>query len=79
MNQNRRKVLKALGGAGALAAAQPYLSFPALAQARTLIRDHLAMPERRHDRRVRAARALRVERITPPAARGAQIELIVEE
>ena len=36
MNQNRRKILKALGsGAGALAA-QPYLSFPAIAQSRTL-------------------------------------------
>src|SRR5215216_205779 len=32
MKQNRRKILKALGGAGALAAAQPYLSFPAIAQ-----------------------------------------------
>src|SRR6266446_5796659 len=35
MNQNRRKILKALGGAGAIAA-QPYLSFPAIAQSRTL-------------------------------------------
>ena len=32
MNRNRRKILKAIGGAGAVAAAQPYLSFPALAQ-----------------------------------------------
>jgi len=32
MNQNRRKILKALGAGGAVAAAQPYLSFPALAQ-----------------------------------------------
>src|SRR6202171_5227680 len=36
MNQNRRKILKALGGAGAIAAAEPYLSFPAIAQSRTL-------------------------------------------
>ena len=34
MNQNRRKILKALGGAGAIAAAEPYLSFPAIAQSR---------------------------------------------
>ena len=34
MNSNRRKVVKALGGAVALAAAQPYLTFPAIAQAR---------------------------------------------
>src|SRR2546423_1652137 len=32
MNRNRRKILKALGGAGAFAATQPYLSFPAIAQ-----------------------------------------------
>ena len=32
MKHGRRKVLKALGGAGAILAAQPYLSFPAIAQ-----------------------------------------------
>jgi branched-chain amino acid transport system substrate-binding protein len=32
MNSKRRKLLQALGGAGAAIAAQPYLSFPALAQ-----------------------------------------------
>src|SRR5918912_784269 len=32
MNRNRRKILKAIGGAGAVAATQPYLSFPAIAQ-----------------------------------------------
>src|SRR5438132_14175124 len=32
MNRNRRKILKAIGGAGAVAAAQPLLSFPAIAQ-----------------------------------------------
>jgi branched-chain amino acid transport system substrate-binding protein len=32
MNSNRRKVLQAIGGAGAAIAAQPYLSFPAIAQ-----------------------------------------------
>ncbi len=32
MNNNRRKVLKALGAGGAAIAAQPYLSFPAIAQ-----------------------------------------------
>ncbi|MEO8345810.1 MAG: ABC transporter substrate-binding protein [Betaproteobacteria bacterium] len=32
MNSNRRKVVKAIAGAGAVVAAQPYLSFPALAQ-----------------------------------------------
>jgi branched-chain amino acid transport system substrate-binding protein len=32
MSRNRRKILKALGGASALAVAQPYLSFPAIAQ-----------------------------------------------
>src|SRR2546423_12015621 len=36
MSQGRRKVLKAIGAAGAVAPAQPYLSFPAIAQARTL-------------------------------------------
>src|SRR6202171_3404136 len=36
MNQNRRKIVKALGGAGVIAAAEPYLSFPAIAQSRTL-------------------------------------------
>ncbi|MDQ6621831.1 MAG: ABC transporter substrate-binding protein [Pseudomonadota bacterium] len=36
MNSNRRKVLKAVGGAGAVLAAQPYVSFPAIAQARPL-------------------------------------------
>ena len=36
MNTNRRKVVKALAGAGAVAAAQPYLSFPAIAQAKPL-------------------------------------------
>jgi branched-chain amino acid transport system substrate-binding protein len=33
MKNGRRKALKALGGAGAMLAAQPYLSFPAFAQA----------------------------------------------
>jgi branched-chain amino acid transport system substrate-binding protein len=33
MQSSRRKVLKAVTGAGAMLAAQPYLSFPALAQA----------------------------------------------
>ena len=33
MNSSRRKILKAIGGAGAVAATQPYLSFPAIAQA----------------------------------------------
>jgi branched-chain amino acid transport system substrate-binding protein len=32
MNSNRRKVVQAIGGAGAAIAAQPYLSFPAIAQ-----------------------------------------------
>ncbi len=32
MNSNRRKVLQAIGGAGATIAAQPYVSFPAIAQ-----------------------------------------------
>jgi branched-chain amino acid transport system substrate-binding protein len=32
MNSNRRKVVQALGGAGVVAAVQPYMSFPALAQ-----------------------------------------------
>jgi branched-chain amino acid transport system substrate-binding protein len=32
MNQNRRRMLQALGGAGIVAASQPYLSFPAFAQ-----------------------------------------------
>jgi branched-chain amino acid transport system substrate-binding protein len=32
MNSNRRKVLQAIGGAGAAIVAQPYLSFPAIAQ-----------------------------------------------
>jgi branched-chain amino acid transport system substrate-binding protein len=32
MNSNRRKALQAIGGAGAAIAAQPYLSFPAIAQ-----------------------------------------------
>jgi len=32
MDQKRRKLLQALGGAGAAIAAQPLLSFPALAQ-----------------------------------------------
>jgi branched-chain amino acid transport system substrate-binding protein len=36
MNQKRRKLLQAAGGTALAAAAQPYLSFPALAQARTL-------------------------------------------
>jgi branched-chain amino acid transport system substrate-binding protein len=36
MTTSRRKVLKAIGGAGALIAAQPYMSFPAFAQARPL-------------------------------------------
>jgi len=36
MHSNRRKVLKALGGAGAALATQPYLSFPAIAQNRPL-------------------------------------------
>ena len=33
MQRSRRKILKAVGGAGAMLAAQPYLSFPAIAQA----------------------------------------------
>ena len=32
MDQKRRKILQALGGTGAVIAAQPYLSFPAFAQ-----------------------------------------------
>ena len=32
MQNKRRTLLKAIGGAGAAAAAQPYLSFPAIAQ-----------------------------------------------
>ena len=36
MKKARRTVLKALGGAGVMAAAQPFLSFPAIAQARPL-------------------------------------------
>jgi branched-chain amino acid transport system substrate-binding protein len=36
LNQKRRKVLQAIGGAGAVVAAQPYLSFPAFAQAKPL-------------------------------------------
>jgi len=32
MNSNRRRIVQALGGAGVVAAAQPYLSFPAFAQ-----------------------------------------------
>src|SRR6186997_902840 len=36
MRHGRRKVLKALGGAGAMLAAQPFTSFPALAQNRPL-------------------------------------------
>src|SRR5207237_4441488 len=36
MNNSRRRVLKTLGGAGVALAAQPYLSFPAIAQARPL-------------------------------------------
>src|SRR5438045_5082091 len=36
MNGNRRKVLKALGAGGAVAAATPYLSFPAIAQNKPL-------------------------------------------
>src|ERR1043165_3064406 len=32
MDQKRRKVLQAIGGTGAVIAAQPYLSFPAFAQ-----------------------------------------------
>ena len=36
MNTQRRKVLKGLGAAGAATFAQPYLSFPALAQNRPL-------------------------------------------
>jgi branched-chain amino acid transport system substrate-binding protein len=34
MNQKRRKIVQALGAGGLMAAAQPYLSFPAIAQAR---------------------------------------------
>ena len=33
MQRSRRKILKAVGGAGVMLAAQPYLSFPAIAQA----------------------------------------------
>src|SRR5258706_3873022 len=36
MDQKRRKVLKAIGGAGAMVAAQPYLSSPAYAQNKAL-------------------------------------------
>src|SRR5213083_3595616 len=36
MDVKRRKVLQSLGGAGAALAAQPYLSFPAIAQNRPL-------------------------------------------
>ncbi len=36
MTTSRRKVLKAIGGAGAMLAAQPFMSFPALAQAKPL-------------------------------------------
>src|SRR5258705_3684906 len=36
MTTNRRKVLKAIGGAGAMLAAQPFMSFPAFAQAKPL-------------------------------------------
>jgi branched-chain amino acid transport system substrate-binding protein len=32
MNSNRRRIVQALGGAGVVAAAQPYVSFPAFAQ-----------------------------------------------
>ncbi len=32
MNSKRRKLLQAIGGTGVVAAASPYLSFPALAQ-----------------------------------------------
>jgi len=35
MNNRRRQVLKAVSGGGAALAAQPFLSFPAIAQART--------------------------------------------
>ena len=34
MNQKRRQIVQALGAGGLMAAAQPYLSFPAIAQAR---------------------------------------------
>src|SRR5213075_60431 len=36
MKHGRRKVLKALGGAGAMLAAQPFTSFPAFAQNKAL-------------------------------------------
>src|SRR5262245_16435803 len=36
MKPKRRRILQALGAGGAVAAAQPYLSFPALAQAKPL-------------------------------------------
>src|SRR5258706_4376475 len=36
MNKGRRKALKALGGAGAVLAGQPYLGFPAIAQNKAL-------------------------------------------
>jgi branched-chain amino acid transport system substrate-binding protein len=36
MTTSRRKVLKAIGGAGAMLAAQPFTSFPAFAQAKAL-------------------------------------------
>ncbi|MBA3254226.1 MAG: ABC transporter substrate-binding protein, partial [Burkholderiaceae bacterium] len=32
MQDNRRRLLKAIGGAGATVAAQPFMSFPAIAQ-----------------------------------------------
>ncbi len=51
MNQNRRKILKALGGAGAIAAAEPYLSFPAIAQSRTLAPERVRVDKRAAMRR----------------------------
>jgi branched-chain amino acid transport system substrate-binding protein len=36
MDQKRRRILQAIGGTGAMVAAQPYLSFPAFAQAKPL-------------------------------------------
>src|SRR4030095_12811750 len=36
MDKKRRKILQAIGGTGAMVAAQPYLSFPAFAQSRPL-------------------------------------------
>jgi branched-chain amino acid transport system substrate-binding protein len=36
MNSKRRRILQAIGGTGVMAAASPYLSFPAIAQSQTI-------------------------------------------